>query len=78
MDPQGAFYYGDFRFLAAATLGIGTSSFDRILAYLIHRKPEFADAIFFYPAVGGIKKRDVPGQDLRRAVGQPFDTIRFR
>lgn len=74
-DSQGAFYYPDFRFLIASTLGLSLRTADQILAYVISTNTELATRLWFFPAFGKVPKRDRPDQQLVDVIGKPFDSI---
>jgi len=74
-DSQGAFYYPDFRFLMASTLGLSLKSVDQILAYVISTGSELGRRLWFFPAFGNVPRRDRPDQQLMDVVLKPFDSI---
>jgi hypothetical protein len=74
-DAQGAFYYPDFRFLVASTLGLGLKVVDQILAYVISTGSELGRRLWFFPAFGRVPRRDRPDQQLTEVVLRPFDSI---
>ncbi|HML01892.1 MAG TPA: hypothetical protein VK487_00810 [Candidatus Bathyarchaeia archaeon] len=74
-DSQGAFYYPDFRFLVASTLGLSLKSVDRILAYIIQTGSDVGRRLWFFPAFGKVPSRDRPDQQLMDVVLKPFDSI---
>jgi hypothetical protein len=74
-DPQGAFYYPDFRFLAASTLSISLRTVDQILAYVISTDSDLGRRLWFFPAFGRVPRRDRPDQQLTDIVLKPFDSI---
>lgn len=74
-DPQGAFYYPDFRFLVASTLGLSLKSVDQFLAYVISTGSELERRLWFFPAFGRVPRRDRPDQQLVNVILKPFDSI---
>lgn len=74
-DAQGAFYYPDFRFLVASTLGLSLKGVDQILAYVISTGSELGRRLWFFPSFGRVPKRDRPDQQLIDVVLRPFDSI---
>jgi hypothetical protein len=74
-DAQGAFYYPDFRFLVASTLGLSLKGVDQILAYVISTGSELGRRLWFFPAFGRVPERDRPDQQLTGVVLRPFDSI---
>jgi hypothetical protein len=74
-DSQGAFYYPDFRFLVASTIGLSLKSVDQILAYVLSTSPELSRRLWFYPAFGNVARRDRPDEQLMEVVQKPFDSI---
>jgi hypothetical protein len=74
-DAQGAFYYPDFRFLVASTLGLSLKGVDQILAYIISTGSDLGRRLWFFPAFGRVPKRDRPDQQLTDVILRPFDSI---
>lgn len=74
-DSQGAFYYPDFRFLVASTLGVSLKSVDYFLAYVISKGSELGRRLWFFPAFGRVPRRDRPDQQLVNVILKPFDSI---
>jgi len=74
-DSQGAFYYPDFRFLVASTLGLSLKGVDQILAYVISTGSDLGRRLWFFPAFGKVPRRDRPDQQLIDVVLKPFDSI---
>jgi hypothetical protein len=74
-DAQGSFYYPDFRFIVASTLGLSLGSVDHILAYVISTGSDLGRRLWFFPAFGKIPRRDRPAQELADVVLRPFDSI---
>ena len=74
-DPQGAFYYPDFRFLVASTLGLSLESVDQILAYVLSKGSDLGRRLWFFPAFGKVPRRDSPDRQLVDVVRRPFDSI---
>ena len=74
-DSQGAFYYPDFRFLVASTIGLSLRSVDQILAYVISTNPELSRRLWLFPAFGNVPRRDRPDEQLSNVVLRPFDSI---
>jgi hypothetical protein len=74
-DSQGAFYYPDFRFLVASTLGLAQRTVDQILAYVISTGSDLGRRLWFFPAFGRVPIRERPDQQLREVVLKPFDSI---
>jgi len=74
-DAQGAFYYPDFRFLVASTLGLSLRGVDQFLAYIISTGSDLGRRLWFFPAFGKVPQRDRPDQQLIEVVLKPFDSI---
>lgn len=74
-DPQGAFYYPDFRFLVASTLGLSLKGVDQFLAYVISTESELKRRLWFFPAFGKVPRRDRPSKQLADVILEPFDSI---
>jgi hypothetical protein len=77
-DPQGHFYYPDFRFIMSAMMGLTFSAFDRVLAYQIQNDVDFYSRLFL-PILWGIRIRKQKIDDsLLSVVPEPFDSIALR
>ena len=77
-DPQGHFYYPDFRFIMSAKLGLTFSAFDRVLAYQIQNDIDFYSRLFL-PILWGIRiQRQKIDKTLLSVVQEPFDSISLR
>lgn len=74
-DSQGTFYYPDFRFLVASSLGMSLRRVDKILAYVISTGSELGKRLWFFPAFGRVPVRDQPDQQLIDVILKPFDSI---
>jgi hypothetical protein len=77
-DPQGHFYYPDFRFLIASQLGLSFKAFDNIFAYVLSKDIDFRLRLWL-PVLFGIKITKHKIEDtLLSVVGEPFDSIALR
>lgn len=77
-DPQGHFYYPDFRFLLCSQLGLSFQAFDNIFAYVLSKDVDFRSRLWF-PVLFGLRIRKHRVEDsLSLAVGEPFDSISLR
>ena len=74
-DSQGAFYYPDFRFLVASTLGLSLKNVDQFLAYVISTGSDLGRRLWFFPAFGKVPRRDRPDQKLVDIILKPFDSV---
>jgi len=78
-DPQGAFYYPDFRFLLSARLGIPLTMFDHVMAHLLGQDKDFKSRIQFFVEFGAPQRRKhQTDESLKSEVREPFDTIALR
>ena len=77
-NPQGHFYYPDFRFIMSSKLGLTFSAFDRVLAYQIQNDIDFYSRLFL-PILWGIRiQRQKIAKSLLSVVQEPFDSISLR
>lgn len=77
-NPQGHFYYPDFRFIMSSRLGLTFSAFDRVLAYQIQNDIDFYSRLFL-PILWGIRiQRQKIDESLLSVVQEPFDSISLR
>jgi hypothetical protein len=77
-DPQGHFFYPDFRFLLSSELGLSFHSFDNVLAYILSKDIDFRSRLWL-PVTFGIKIKKHRIEDtLLSVVGEPFDSISLR
>ena len=74
-DPQGHFYYPDFRFILASRLALSFRAFDNILAYELHKDIDFRSRLWL-PVLFGVKiKKHKIEESLLSVVREPFDSI---
>lgn len=77
-EPEGHFFYPDFRFLITSQLGMSFKAFDNVLAYVLSKDIDFRSRLWL-PVAFGIKIRKHRIEDsLLSVVGEPFDSIGIR
>ena len=78
-DPQGHFYYPDFRFITASKLGLPFEYFDNTLAHILSKDLDFRLRIWFFVSFGVPKKvKHKVSERLISEIPEPFDSIALR